>query len=140
MERSVYSSLPRLVALPNTVPEERDWPELAAASETDLSALDANDARWLTVATTHRSALYEQAATFPGISPVCLTLLEGAGKEAFSLELRRAIMREQPRGTASQFDAEFNRTNRVARQLLAGNLDAARMPTWEKVKRRTSRQ
>ncbi len=69
MERNFYSSLPRLVTLPDTVPETRDWPELAAASETDLSVPIFNDARWLTVATTHRSALYEQAAIFPGISP-----------------------------------------------------------------------
>ena len=125
MERSLYSSLPRLVALPDTVPETRDWPELTAASETDLSALDANDARWLTVAATHRSALYEQAATFPGISPVCLTLLEGVGADTLNMEFRRAIMAELPNGTASQFDTEFNRATRVVRQLLTDKLGTA---------------
>ena len=125
MERSLYSSLPRLVALPGTVWETRDWPELAAASETDLSALGANDARWLTVATTHRSALYEQAAIFPGISPVCLTLLEGAGKDTLSIEFRRAILAEQANGTARQFDTEFNRTTRIVRQLLTEKLNIA---------------
>lgn len=125
METNLYGSLPRLVTLPDAVPETRDWPELSAASEIDLSALDANDTRWLTVATTHRSALYEQAATFPGISPVCLTLLESAGSDTFSMEFRRAIMAEQPNGTASQFDTEFNRTTRIARQLLSGKLDTA---------------
>jgi hypothetical protein len=125
MESSVYSSLPRLVALPDTVPETRDWPELAAASQTDLSMLDSNDARWLTVARTHRSALYEQAATFPGISPVCLTLLEGVGAATLNMEFRRALLAEQPTGTANQFDTEFNRTTRVVRQLLIDKLDTA---------------
>jgi len=125
MERSLYSSLPRLVSLPDTVPATRDWPELAVASETDLPALGVNDARWLTVATTHRSALYEQAATFPGISPVCLTLLEGSGKDTLSIESRRAIMAEEPNGTARQFDTEFNRTTQIVRQLLAEKLNIA---------------
>ena len=113
----------RLVALPQIVPETIAWQELERALGRELAVLTRQDRQWLTVATLHKSSLYENSANFPGVSTACLALLQSAGKSAVDVEMRRAIARATPNSEVSARDQMANRAGRTVRQLLADALD-----------------
>ena len=125
MRQSQADPLPRLVALSPLVPETTSWPELEDAIGHELVALTPWERQWLTVATLHRSSLYENSYAFPNISPACLTLLASAGKAAVNLELRRAIARAHPELGVPPRDEEANRVIHAVGQYLTLKLDVA---------------
>ncbi|ONI93076.1 hypothetical protein ALI22I_00255 [Saccharothrix sp. ALI-22-I] len=83
--------LPTLVDLPVEVPETAVWPELSARLGSVGQGIGPRERRWLTIATLHRSALYEDAELSAVVSRECLSLLEGVGKSVLELELRMVI-------------------------------------------------
>jgi dsRNA-specific ribonuclease len=122
MSQTLDAPLPPLVALPSVVLETTIWPELEGVIEQELVDLVPTDRRWLTVASIHRSWLYEDSVSFPGVSPACLALLQAAGKAAVEVELRRAIAKAAPASDVSHRDQEANRVGRTVRGLLTSRL------------------
>ncbi|WP_143424938.1 ATP-binding protein [Geodermatophilus pulveris] len=117
MSQQVHSSLPRLVALPTTIPELLEWPELEHAAGRALKELPARERQWLTIATLHSSALYENKNSYPNISPVCLTLLERVGAATIEVELRRAIAKAAPNFDLKRTHEQVRRINPTVREL-----------------------
>jgi len=122
VSQTVDAPLPRLVMLPSVVPETTVWPELEGIIGQELVSLTAADRQWLAVASLHRSSLYENSSSFPGVSAACLALLQAAGSAAVEVELRRAIARAAPASGVSRRDQEANRVGRIVRQLLTDRL------------------
>jgi dsRNA-specific ribonuclease len=122
VSQTLQAPLPSFVALPSVVPETTTWPELEGVIEQELVDLKPADRQWLTVATLHRSSLYENSSSFPGVSAACLALLQAAGKAAVEVELRRAIAKAAPASNVSRRDQEANHVGRTVRQLLQDQL------------------
>lgn len=95
--------LPRLQELPDDVPEAEVWPKLAAYLGTEC-VVDQRTRRWLEVAVTHRSSLYENRTLSTVVSPECLSLLEGVGRAVLDLELRMAIGDQHPEWETTERD------------------------------------
>lgn len=95
--------LPTLQKLPDDVPEAEVWPKLAAYLGSDC-VVGPRERRWLEVAATHRSGLYESPALSAVVSPECLSLLEGVGKAVLDLELRMAIGDQHPEWETAERD------------------------------------
>jgi dsRNA-specific ribonuclease/signal transduction histidine kinase len=104
--------LPALVDLPSEVPETKIWPELSAVVRDDADGTSPRHRRWLTIATLHRSGLYENKQLSAILSPACLSLLEHVGNATLDLELRRAIWLQNP-------DWEMAQLNHAAAKLIA---------------------
>lgn len=117
--------LPALVELPDEVPETAVWPELAASLGDEAGAIGPHQRRWLTIATLHRSALYEDVALSAVASRHCLALLENVGNAAFELELQTAIGRREPGWGAAQRSETITRIFPSARRALVDVLGVA---------------
>jgi hypothetical protein len=117
--------MPRLIALPDHVPETVAWPALTKAIHEAPDALTLMEQRWLSVAMAHRSYLYEHSADFPGVGAGCLSLLEGAGMSILDLELRTAIAESAPLSTVGRRNDEFARVIAPMRAAIVSSLDIA---------------
>lgn len=95
--------LPTLQELPDDVPEAEVWPKLAAYLGADC-VVGQRERRWLEVAVTHRSGLYESRALSVVVSPECLSLLEGVGNAVLDLELRVAVGDRHPEWETAERD------------------------------------
>src|SRR5690349_20917279 len=114
--------LPTLVGLPDEVPETSVWAELAGSlgDEADMVGLHAG--RWLTIATLHRSAVYEDAGLSAVASRHCLASLEGVGKAALEVELQTVIGRRNPEWGLAQRNNERSRLFPSVRRALVDAL------------------
>lgn len=99
--------LPDIIDPPIEVPETTVWPELSRELGQDGHGIGSGDRRWLTIATTHRSALYENRELSTVVSPNCLSLLEGVGTAVLDLELRMLIDRSEPQLDVKQRNLEI---------------------------------
>lgn len=127
--------LPTIQELPDDVPKAEVWPELAAHLDGDC-AVGPRERRWLEVAATHRSGLYERRALSAVVSPECLSLLEGVGKAVLDLELRMAIGDRHPEWETAERDQGKARLIGNLRRALVAELaiaENARLGTGERL-------
>jgi len=95
-----------LAVLSDLVEPAAPWPALTRTLDRSVE-ISAPAQRWLAVAVTHKSWLYENSVLMPGVGISCLALFADVGKAALDLALREVIMADQPTMRAGQLHGRF---------------------------------